>query len=143
MHGIRKRFNQQLHDSHDPKSRKVVKEYLAKLGIIVKDNPNKKGVDLISDDGELKIELEHRPPWVGEEFPYSEVNILERKKYLAEGKIQYIILSRDFSRLGIITGDVIKKYIIDENLHHNPNKNVWKDEYVYKVPTSAFTWVKV
>lgn len=143
MHGVRKRFNQGLHDSHDPQSRRVVKEYLAKQGIIIKDNPNKRGVDLISEDGSLQIELEHRPPWDGEEFPYSEVNVLERKKYLGEGKIQYIILSRDFSRLGIISGEAIKQYITDDNLHHHRNKNVYEGEYVYKVPKEAFRWVSV
>ena len=143
MYGVRKKFSKDLHDCHDPKSRKVVKEFLKKQGIVVNDNTNKKGVDLISDDGTLQLELEHRPPWNSHDFPYSEVNILERKKYLGEGKIQYIILSRDFSRLGIISGDVIKKYIIDDNLKHNPNKNVWRDEYVYKVPATEFKWIKI
>jgi hypothetical protein len=119
MYGVRKRFSQSLHDSHDIPSRRVVKEYLAKQGIIVKDNPNKKGVDLLSEDGTVQIELEHRPPWVDEDFPYSEVNVLARKKYLGEGKIDYIILSRDFKRLGIITGKAIQPYIIDSNLHHH------------------------
>jgi hypothetical protein len=143
MYGVRKRFSQSLHDSHDIPSRRVVKEYLAKQGIIVKDNPNKKGVDLLSEDGTVQIELEHRPPWVDEDFPYSEVNVLARKKYLGEGKIDYIILSRDFKRLGIITGKAIQPYIIDSNLHHHRNKNVYEGEYVYKVPVTAFKWVSV
>lgn len=141
MYGVRKRFSQSLNDMHDPKSRKVVKEYLAKQGIIVNDNPNKKGVDLLSEDGTVQIELEHRPPWVDEEFPYGEVNVLERKRYLGEGKIYYIILSRDFKRLGIITPEAIKPYIVDSNLHHNPNKNVYQNEYVFKIPVDKFKWV--
>ena len=143
MHGVRKRFSQSLNDSHDPKSRKIVKEYLAKQGIVVKDNPNKKGVDLLSEDGSVQIELEHRPPWKGEEFPFSEVNVLARKSYLGEGKIDYIILSCDFKRLGIITAKEIQPYIIDSNLHHHRNKYVSEGEYVYKVPASAFKWVTV
>lgn len=143
MHGIRKRFDKELFLRSDPKSRRVVKEYLAKQGIIVKDNPNKRGVDLISEDGSLQFELEHRPPWVDEDFPFSDVNVLARKQYLGEGKICYIILSRDFKRLGIITGEVLKEYIKDSNLHHHRNKNVYEGEYVYKVPTEKFKWVTV
>ncbi len=143
MYGIRKRFSQSLNDLHDTPSRKVVKEYLAKQGIIVKDNSNKKGVDLVSEDGSIQIELEHRPPWKDADFPYSEVNVLERKKYLGEGKIDYIILSHDFKRLGIITGKAIQPYITDDNLHHHRNKNVYEGEYVYKVPTDKFKWVTI
>ena len=143
MYGVRKRFSQSLNDMHDPKSRQVVKEYLAKQGIIVKDNPNKRGVDLLSEDGTVQIELEHRPPWIDEEFPYAEVNILSRKQYLGEGKIDYIILSRNFKRIGIISGEAIKPYIIDSNLHHHRNKHVFEGEYVYKVPVEKFKWVTV
>jgi len=143
MYGVRKRFSQSLHDSHDPQSRRVVKEYLAKQGIIVKDNPNKKGVDLVSEDGTLQFELEHRPPWADEEFPFSDVNIMARKQYLGEGDICYIILSRDFKRLGIVSGEVLKEYIKDSNLHHHRNKHVYEGEYVYKVPTNKFKWVTV
>ena len=143
MYGVRKRFSQSLSDMHDPKSRQVVKEYLAKQGIIVKDNPNKKGIDLISEDGSIQIELEHRPPWIDEDFPYSDVNIMARKQYLNQGNVDYIILSRNFKRLGIIKGKDVQPYIVDSNLHHHRNKNVYEGEYVYKIPVSAFTWVTV
>ena len=144
MYGRSKRFSQSLHQSNDPKSRQIVKDYLARYGLIVKDNSDKYGVDLISDDGNLQIELEHRLPWVDEEFPYAEVNVPERKaKFLKEGKVQYIILSRAYDRLGIILGEIIKPYIVDDNLVVNPNKFVRNDEYFFKVPKTAFKWVKI
>ena len=112
--------------------------------MVVTDNPNQYGVDLISEDGTLQVEVEHRPPWSDEEFPFSEVNVPERKaKFLKEGKVQYVILSRDYSHLGIISGDAVKPFIVDENLALNKNKYVRNDEYFFKVPTSAFKWVKV
>jgi len=144
MHGARKPFSQELHRGNDPKSRKVVKEYFKKQGIILKDNPNRFGVDLISPDGTLQIEVEHRLPWIDAKFPFDEINILERKaKFLREGKTQYIILSRDFSRIGIIRGPDVMKYIVDDNLEHNPNKYVKNGEFVYKIPSDDFKWIKI
>lgn len=144
MYGAAKRFSQSLHESNDPKSRQVVKDYLAKQGMVVRDNPNKYGVDLISDDGSLQVEVEHRLPWTDVDFPFSEVNVPERKaKFLREGVVQYIILSRSYTRLGIISGRTIQPYIVDDNLVVNPNKFVKNNEYFFKVPTSKFKFVNV
>jgi len=144
MYGASKRFSQSLHQGNDPKSRTVVKDFLAKNGLVVKDNPDRYGVDLISDDGTLKIEVEHRLPWVEDEFPYSEINVPERKaKFLKDGNVQYIILSRAYTWLGIVMGKEIKPYIVDDNLVVNPNKYVRNDEYFFKVPRDVFRWVKV
>jgi len=63
MREIRKRFSQPLHDASDPKSRQIVKDYLARYGLVVENNPNKFGIDLISEDGSLRIELERKIPW--------------------------------------------------------------------------------
>jgi len=144
MYGRSKRFSPSLHQSNDPKSRQIVKDYLAQFGLIVKDNSDKYGVDLVSEDGLLQIELEHRLPWVDEEFPYAEINVPERKaKFLREGQVQYIILSRAYDRLGIVTGEIIQQFIVDDNLVVNPNKYVRNDEYFFKVPKAAFKWVKI
>lgn len=144
MYGVHKKFSKTLHGNNDPRSRQVVKDYLAQYGLIVKDNPDKYGVDLISDDQLLRIEVEHRLPWVDEEFPYGEINVPERKaKFLKDGDVQYIILSRAYDRLGIIMGKVIKAFIVDNNLVVNPNKFVKNDEYFFKIPKEAFRWVKI
>ena len=140
---VRKPFSRELHRANDPPARKVVKEYLKKQGILVEDNPNQFGVDLVSADGTLLIEVEHRLPWREEEFPFEQVNIPRRKKYLGEGKIQYFILSHDYSHLGMINGAGVKQYIVDENLHLNKNRFVADGEFFYKVPRNAFRWVKL
>jgi hypothetical protein len=137
MYGKSKRFSSSLHRNNDPKSRQVIKNYLARYGLIVKDNPDKFGVDLISDDGLLKIEVEHRLPWVDEEFPYNE------SKFFKDGDVQYIILSRGYDRLGIVTGEEIKPFIVDDNLVVNPNRFVKNDEYFFKIPKGIFKWVKL
>jgi hypothetical protein len=144
MYGERKPFSKSLHSSNDPQSRRVVIEYFRKQGIPLKENTNQFGVDLLSPDGTLQIEVEHRLPWTEAEWPFADINVPERKaKFLAEGKAQYIILSRDFSRMGIIRGEDVKEYIVDENLHLNKNKFVKDGEYFYKVPTDKFKWVSV
>lgn len=144
MIGVSKKFSQSLHRSNDPKSRRVVKEYLAKQGIAVDDNPNKFGVDLISKDGTLQIEVEHRLVWADEEFPFEEINVPERKaKFFKENYIGYAILSRDYTHVGMIDGKTLRSFLVDENLKESPNKFVRENEYFYKVPKSAFRWMKV
>lgn len=144
MIGLRKPFNKKLFSNNDPKSRKVVKEYLAKQGIIVNDNDNKYGVDLISEDLSLQVEVEHRNVWTEDVFPFSEINLPERKaKFFVENKIAYFILSGDYSHMGMIDGKTIMKYIVVENLKESSNKYVRAGEFFYKIPCDAFKWVKL
>jgi hypothetical protein len=146
MFGERKPFSKSLHSSNDPQSRRVVIEYFKKQTppIILRENPNQFGIDLISPDGTLQVEVEHRLSWEGVEWPFADINVPERKaKFLVDGKAQYIILSRDFSHIGIVRGEDVKPYINDDNLHLNKNKYVRDGEYFYKVPTDKFKWLKV
>jgi len=141
MFGERKPFSRALHQSDDPQSRRVVIEYFKKKGIPLVENSNQYGVDLLSPDGAVRMELEHRLPWVDEEFQFPEINVPERKaKFLNDGVTAYAILSRDFSRMGIIEGKEVKQYIVDANLHLNKNKYVKDGEYFYKIPKSSFRW---
>ena len=143
MYGIHKRYSQELSDAHDPKSRRVVIEYFKKHGIQLVNNSLYQ-VDLVSPDGAVRIEIEHRPPWVDAEFPYSDINVPERKaKFLNDGVTSYAILSRDFSRMGIIAGKDVKEYIVDENLHLNKNKYVHDGEYFYKIQTEKFKLINL
>lgn len=145
MIGKRKRFDKTLHDTNDPKSRDIVKKfYLKEYNITLKDGVSKYGIDLISEKGDFQIECEHRLVWKNEEFPYSEVNVPERKaKFFKEGKADYIILSCDYSHIGVIKANDIQKYMADEYLKESPNKHVFSGEYFYKVPSTAFTWLKL
>lgn len=144
MIGKHKPFSKSLFNGHDPKSRTIVKDYLAKNQIMVNDNPNKFGVDLISEDGTLKIEVEHRTVWKEEEFPFALINVPERKgKFFTEECVSYAILSENYSHIGMISGKELKKYIVDENLAENRNKYVREGEYFYKIPKEAFKWDKI
>ena len=82
--------------------------------------------------------------WVNDDFPYETVNLPERKaKYFVANSVAYVILSKDYSRMGIIDGKTIMKYIVDENLKESSNKFVRKNEYFYKIPSTSFKWVNV
>lgn len=144
MIGVAKKFSPSLLRSNDPQSRKVVKEFFAKQKIPLNDNPNKYGVDLISEDGSIQIEVEHRLVWDSNEFPFSEVNVPERKaKFFVENHICYVILSKDYSRIGMIKGDDLMQYLTTENLKESSNKYVRNGEMFFKVPKEKFTWLKV
>ncbi len=144
MLGKHKKFSKSLHRKNDPRSREIVKEYLNKNGIQVEDNPNKFGVDLISEDGTLQVEVEHRNIWQSEDFPYEEINVPERKaKFFVQQSVSYVILSKDYSHIGLIDGKEIMKHIIDDNLKMVSNKYIKQGEYFYKIPKSAFKWDQV
>jgi hypothetical protein len=144
MYGARKPFSRALHQSNDPQSRKIVIEYFKRQGLSLNENTNPYGVDLVSADGSVQMEIEHRLPWADDDFPFSEVNVPERKaKFLREGKAQYVILSRDYSHMGVIEGKDIMPFIVDNNLQLNRNKFVKDGEFFYKVPVTKFTWIKI
>jgi hypothetical protein len=108
------------------------------------DNPNKYGVDLISKDATLQVEVEHRVIWKHEEFPFEDVNVPERKmKFFTENHICYAILSSDYSHIGLIDGKTLRKHLVEDNLKESSNKYMKEGEYFYKVPKSEFKWDKV
>lgn len=144
MIGKYKKFDKDLFEKNDPTCRQIVKKFLLKNNIVVDDNPNKYGVDLLSEDESVQIEIEHRLSWVKDEFPYSEINVPERKaKFFSSGKVSYVIVSKNYSHIGVITGEKIKKYINLDNLKESSNKFISSGEMFYKIPKTDFKWVKI
>jgi len=144
MKGEYKPFDKKLFKENDPKSRDVVKNFLKTRGVEVKDNTNEYGVDLISSDGNIKFEVERRLVWNRYEFPFNEVNLLERKtRFFTENNTYYIIVSKDYSRIGIINNNDIKIYMNKSNLKESKNKFVSDGEMFYKLPKEKFKWIDV
>lgn len=142
--GEYKKFSKTLFRQNDPKSRRIVKEYFLKNKIQLEDNPNKYGVDLLAKDGSLQVEVEHRLVWDDVEFPYSDINVPERKaKFFVENHICYVILSRDYSHIGMIDGETLRKYLTSETLRESSNKFIKQGEMFFKVPKSEFKWDEV
>jgi hypothetical protein len=144
MKGSYKKFDQKLFNENDPKSREIIINFFKKYNVFLKDNNDKYGVDLVSEDNSVKFELERRLVWNKTEFPFSDVNLPERKaKFFLENNVSYIIISKDYSHIGVIMGDVIKSYLTDNNLKESANKFVSKGEMFYKLPKSKFKWIKL
>jgi hypothetical protein len=144
VQGSYKKFDQKLFNENDPKSRDVVISFFKKYNIFLKDNEDKYGVDLVSEDGSMCFELERRLVWNKVEFPFSDINLPERKaKFFLENNVSYIIISRDYSHIGVIMGNDIKQYLNNNNLKESANKFVSKGELFYKLPKSKFKWIKL
>lgn len=144
MIGKYKKFDKELFNQNDLKSRSVVKHFFLSKNVVVDDNPNKYGVDLVSEDGNVQIEIERRLAWVNEEFPYPRVNIPERKaKFFKTDKTSYVIVSNDFSRIGVIPGKKLIKFINKKHLEESKNRFVGSGELFYKIPKEEFKWFKI
>jgi len=137
-------WSEDRYEKHDPQSRQVIKSVFKKRGKVLIDNPDKYDVDLISEDGTVQVEVEHRDVWSNPKFPFSDVNVPERKdKFFKLGKAHYCIVSRNFDRFGFIHKDVIQKYMKPKFLVEVYNKFIKNGEYFYKIPQSEFEFFSV
>lgn len=144
MVGIHKPFDKNLHAKNDPKSRALVKAFFLERGVTLDDHPNKYDIDLVSEDGHIRVEVEHRLNWDQPEFPYEEVNVPERKaKFFGEGNTHYIILSQNYKYLGFISATKIQQFMKPECLKESRNRFVENDEYFYKVPRGEFEFYQI
>jgi hypothetical protein len=144
MKGVLKPFSKSLHATNDPKSRRLVKKFFAAMGIPLKDHPDRYDIDLITEDGEVRVEVERRPVWKTGKFPFKTVHVLERKKkFFEHGKAHYCIISEDYKWMGFISATLIREYMKPEYLNHNPNKFVRSGEYEYDIPTDKFEFYQL
>ena len=140
-------FQQSLHDENDLPARKVVKEFYARIGIMLIDNPDKYGVDLITEDDSLCVEVERRMVWNTDEFPFADVNFLQRKVKFFDTKRyslhEYAIVSTSMKRIGICNEETIMAIVNGTTPKESPNRFVNDSEYFYKIPKSKFFWFNV
>lgn len=144
MIGKSKPFSKTLHARNDPKSRAIVKQFFADKGVTLIDHPNQYDIDLTTEDGKLRVEVEHRLNWDTPDFPYTEVNVPERKaKFFEAGNTHYVILSKNYSHLGFISAARIQRFILPQFLKESSNRFVKEAEYFYKVPQTEFEFFKL
>ena len=139
-----KKFNQQWHDSSDPRSREVVIEYMRKCGFGFHSNSDKYGMDLISDfeNPKVALELEHRSIWDKEEYPYQSVHIPARKlKFLGNDRVHYVVISAEYDRIGICLGRNLKAYLTA--VGEVRNNAVASGEHFIHVPRAEFVWKSI
>jgi hypothetical protein len=144
MIGVHKPFSKSLYQKNDPSSRKLVKEFFAERGVVIQDHPNQYDIDLMSEDGTVRVEVEHRNNWDEPKFPYDEVNVPERKaKFFEKGNTHYVILSKDYTHLGFISADKIQGFMKPEYLKESSNKYVRAEEFFYKIPQKEFEFYEI
>lgn len=139
-----KPFDKKLWKKHDPKSRTIVKRFFKDRGLILKDHQNEYDLDLISEDGKVKVEVEHRLVWKTNKFPFSLINVPRRKdKFFKSGDTHYCILSEKYDYLAFIHKDKISKYMEDKYLKEVSNKYIREGEYFYQIPREEFEYYEI
>jgi len=138
-----KAFSNEVFASNDPQSRAVVLSYMRQQGFDFTNNQDIYGVDLVSPATGLALELERRSIWVDPVFPFSEINIPERKGRILRNhpEITYVVVNKWFDRLAIVTGEKLQPYL--ERTYHNPNFSIKHGEHFFKVPVSTWCFVQV
>jgi len=143
-----KPFEQSLHDENDLPAREVVKKFYADtFGAVLLDNPDRYGVDLVTTDYKLSVEVERRPVWESGEFPFDKVNFLQRKvKFFVNSPYvlaDYAIVSKDLKRVGIINQLDILDIVLTSKATEKPNRYVNDSEFFYEIPRKQFAWFDI
>jgi len=101
-----KKFDKKLHEEFDKQGKRVVKNFLVKLGegYEVKENKDRYGVDLVIYKNGEKIayaEVEVRASWSGPDFPYEDLNIPYRKKKLLinDKKTEFYSINKELTHM--------------------------------------------
>lgn len=128
-------------EAHDTQSRRVVINYLHKLGFTLFKEGSQFGIDLVSDEMRIAIELEHRQPFT-DSFPYSTYHLPSRKRHRFltphNGyKTWFFVINRDFNRLLVIDADKIKPHITEDKIITVKCRGSYDDNFCH-IPISSF-----
>lgn len=117
----RKPFDKKMFDATDNPAREVIRDYIGRSGLFVRDNPDTYGPDLIVYKGFKPLsfaEVEVKLVWKPEQnvFPWDTIQLPERKlKFLNLGlPIEFFILRADLERAVLIPDYVVSKSPIEE-----------------------------
>ena len=133
---IRKKFNKLLYEQNDKKGKEFATKVLNKLYPALKIIEGSKfGVDLQILDTNNSIvktaEVEIRNNWDTDYgFPFSTVNIPERKRKFFNGICTYFSINKNCTRCLMIED----KDILNSPLVKNPNKYISSDEMFFQIP---------
>jgi hypothetical protein len=103
-------FSQKDFDNNDYVARAKMKEILESKGNIVKENPDKYGVDLFvykEDKHIYNIEVERKHGWGDEDFGFPDINFPERKRKFAtlEKPTFFVMFNKPLTRYLIVKKD--------------------------------------
>jgi len=132
---VNKYFDRELFAANDKLAKDCTKKLLDKRKYSIKENPKKRGVDLlVYNKGEhiFNIECEIKRVWKDKEFKYDTVQFPERKeKYaLLEKPTYFVMFNADQSQYLVVRD----KDLLKSPKAEVPNKFVYKGEYFFQVP---------
>lgn len=140
MQGIKKQFNQQLHDKYDPPARKAVTDWVKmKWGLECRENPNVFGVDLIvlregKRVGYIEVEVRN---WAYCHYPTIHVAHRKEKLFQQDLPTLFFALTQDLTHAYWCQAKVAKSYPLIEV----KNFEVPNGELFFDIPVSQFKYV--
>lgn len=164
MVGTLKKFDREDHGVYDSKGKDAMLKFLngklSKMKLRTVENPNEYGIDLLTlnESDEVihcwEIEVRHGN-WQGDiEFPFREINCIERKDYQwrkeeeflrkipfklsKDFKVSYVQLNKECTRAVMIDSDTILKYPLKQW-----NNRKATGEYVRQVPIKETVQVRL
>lgn len=150
---VRKRFDKQLYEQHNPVTQIVLGHLLAeeasKNGGVPKErswgeHPDRYGPDLVHAETGRCVEVEVKLIWVSPpSFPYPTLQIPVRKERLFQQynmpSFELWTVSKDHSHALITPREVI----LAAPRKEVPNKYIYKGEYFWQVPVEQCTIIKL
>lgn len=136
---MRKRFDSNLYNTNDPAKRKAI-DYFKNQGADAIVNPDDYGVDLIVNDT-FYCEVEVKHNWRGDNFPFSTLQIPERKIKFAklDKPVVFMVMNSEQTHALMTTGEDV----LDSPLREVSNKFVKSGELFFQIPTSKLLKVKI
>ena len=129
---MRKRLSQEVFDRYDVAARSATKDFMESIGWDCWDHPDKYAQDLVAkkDDTKVLVECEVKTLWSGDTFPFSTVQLPERKRKFFSDRTVFFIWNKE------ITNAI---YFWSKSIEHlEPvvvqNKYVRDGEYFYQIP---------
>lgn len=102
-----KPFSQALYDRDDHAKEFVIDWLWERHGIRALVNPDKYGVDLVTDKYEIEVEVKHN--WKGEKFPYQSIHFSARKLKFVKPTTVFFMLNDDWSYGLLVEWDAMEK----------------------------------
>lgn len=150
--GAYKQFNPELHIRYDSLGRDAVKRYFIAKALLqdkpyrrAVDNPDQVGVDLLLKDSNnvtvAYCEVEVRPGWHGDTFPFATVHVPERKTKLLNNDLHTWFVSVNAEQSHMLVCDAAT--VLNSPLREVPNRYIAENERFYDVPVSSMRLIAV
>tara|TARA_R100001126_G_C4860919_1_gene167316 strand:+ start:56 stop:493 length:438 start_codon:yes stop_codon:yes gene_type:complete len=140
----KKPFDKLLHRQYDDKARGATIKCMTKHGYSVTDNPDPYAQDLIAKptviselDFSFLVECEVKAVWKTNEFPYSDLQLPERKQKFFDQRTLFFIWNCHLSRAACFWSEHVKHL----PTHEVSNKMMAKGERFFKIPLSLIKFV--